>query len=335
MNTLVCVAPGQFEYRQASVPKVKPGEALIKIKKVGICGTDLHAFEGTQPYFDYPRILGHEIAAEFIEGDGGFLHGELVTIIPYFNCGKCHACVIGKPNCCVDLKVCGVHQDGAMSEYITVRYDSLIQANGLSSDELVLVEPLAIGVHSVQRAGIKKDDVVLVIGAGPIGLGIMEFAHLAEAKVIAMDINDSRLEFCRKNLICHGSVNPRSTDAVAALKEITNGNMPDVIFDATGNLSAINNSFNLMSHGGRYILVGLQKENITFSHPFFHKREGTLMSSRNALKSDFMNVIAAIRTGKINVRKFVSNRVEFSQVKKEFPSYLRSQSSIIKTVIDL
>src|SRR5687767_9715157 len=179
MKTLVCASPGQFEYRQVEKPLLTKGNAIIKIKRIGICGTDLHAYEGTQPFFEYPRILGHELAGELVEFDDapGFEAGEAVTFIPYFNCGKCIACRSGKPNCCSNIKVCGVHCHGGMTEYLSVPSYSLVHGEGLSFDELALVEPLAIGAHGVRRAAVKQDQYVLVIGAGPIGLGTMEFAR--------------------------------------------------------------------------------------------------------------------------------------------------------------
>src|ERR1700749_3057406 len=156
MKTLTCTQPGNLEYVTSEQPVLTPGYAIIKIKRIGICGTDLHAFEGTQPYFNYPRILGHELTGELIEADNapGFESGEAVTIIPYFNCGTCIACRSGKPNCCVNIKVCGVHIDGGMTEYLSVPSDSLVHSNGLSFDELALIEPLAIGAHGIKRAGL-------------------------------------------------------------------------------------------------------------------------------------------------------------------------------------
>src|SRR3954454_16048062 len=190
MKTLVCIKPGRFEFADAPMPELKPGNAIIKIKRIGICGTDLHAFEGTQPFFNYPRVLGHELAGELVEFDGapGFEIGEAVSFIPYFNCGTCIACRNGKPNCCTQIQVCGVHVHGGMTEYLSVPSYSLLHGEGLSFDELALVEPLAIGAHGVRRAGVKEGEFVLIIGAGPIGLGTMEFARIAGAKIIALDI---------------------------------------------------------------------------------------------------------------------------------------------------
>ena len=196
MNALVCITPGKFEYREASEPTLAAGFSIIKIRRIGICGTDLHAFEGTQPYFNYPRILGHELAAEYIEGDAeGFLKGDAVTIVPYFNCGSCIACRSNKPNCCVDLKVCGVHVDGGMVEYFKVPSYSLLHSEGLTYDALALVEPFSVGIHGVKRANVQPGEYVLVVGAGPIGLGIIEFARIAGGVVIAVDTNSQRLNF--------------------------------------------------------------------------------------------------------------------------------------------
>ncbi|HPH46540.1 MAG TPA: zinc-binding alcohol dehydrogenase family protein, partial [Chryseolinea sp.] len=279
MKALICNSPHEFQYKSVQEPKLERQSAIIKLKRIGICGTDLHAFEGTQPYFSYPRILGHELAGELVDFDNadGFKKGEFVTIIPYFNCGSCIACRMHKPNCCTQMKVCGVHVDGGMVEYLSVPTSSLLNGQGLSLDELALVEPLAIGAHGVRRASVEAGEYVLVIGAGPIGLGTMEFARITGGKVIALDINEQRLKFCKDRLHVDHTVNASSPDALEKIREITNGEMPTVVIDATGNLKAINNSFQFMAHGARYVLIGLQKGDISFSHPEFHKREGTLM----------------------------------------------------------
>lgn len=337
MNKLVCSEPGILEYTTEVYPELMKGHALIKIKRIGICGTDLHAFEGTQPYFSYPRVLGHELAGELIDFDDapGFTKGETVTIIPYFNCKECIACRMGKPNCCAKMQVCGVHVDGGMVEYLSVPSSSLMHGEGLSPDELALIEPLAIGAHGIRRAGVEKDEFVLVIGAGPIGLGTMEFARIAGAKVIALDINDQRLKFCKEKLNVPHTVNASSTGVKEQLMDITRGDMPTVVIDATGNLKAINHSFQYMAHGARYVLIGLQKEEISFSHPEFHKREGTLMSSRNATQQDFESVIRCLKNKQINPTGYITHRVKFDRVKDEFKSWLDPSNGVIKAMIEM
>jgi 2-desacetyl-2-hydroxyethyl bacteriochlorophyllide A dehydrogenase len=336
MRTLVCTTPGQFEYRDAIEPVTYPGHTLLKINKIGICGTDLHAFEGTQPFFNYPRILGHELAAEIADDTTeGFLKGEKVTFIPYFYCGTCIACRTGKPNCCTQIQVSGVHIDGGMTDYLVVPSYSLVHGNGLSDEELALAEPLAIGAHGIRRAGVMPGEFVLVIGAGPIGLGTMEFARIAGAQVIAMDINDGRLQFCSKNLKVHHTINPLSENALEKLKEITHGDMPTVVIDATGNLAAIKNAFQYMAHGGTYVLIGLQKGEISFSHPEFHKREATLMSSRNATRADFEHVIDSMKKGFVQPANYITHRVRFEEVKERFASWLDPANGVIKAMVSM
>jgi len=316
---------------------VEKGNVVLGIKQIGVCGTDLHAYEGTQPFFNYPRVLGHELAANIVElnGAAGFSTGEAVTIIPYFNCGHCIACRSGKPNCCASIKVCGVHVDGGMTEYLSVPAYSLLHGDGLSYDELALVEPLAIGAHGVRRAGVVPGEFVLVIGAGPIGLGIMELARIAGAQVIAMDINENRLAFCKDKLKVAHTIDARSADVTEQLKDITKGDMPTVVIDATGSLKAINNAFQYMAHGARYVLVGLQKGDISFSHPEFHKREATLISSRNATREDFQLVIDSMKKGKVSPANYITHRVAFDAVKKEFAGWLNPANGVIKAMISM
>jgi 2-desacetyl-2-hydroxyethyl bacteriochlorophyllide A dehydrogenase len=334
MKILVCDKPGELSYQETDKPVAATGQAILKVKRIGICGTDLHAYEGTQPFFNYPRVLGHELALEVVDA-AGFEKGEAVTIIPYFNCGKCIACRSGKPNCCAQINVFGVHIDGGMKEYISVPVSSLLHGEGLSFDELALVEPLAIGAHGVRRADVKEGEFVLVVGAGPIGLGIMEFARIEGGNVIALDINEQRLAFCKDKLKVLHTINGATENVTERLQQITNGDMPSVVIDATGSLKAINNAFQYMAHGARYVLVGLQKENLSFSHPEFHKREATLMSSRNATKEDFAKVIRSMKEGKVNPATYITHRVAFGEVKDNFNNWLNPANGVIKAMIEM
>lgn len=337
MKSLTCVLPGSFEYGEKAEPVPEPGQAIIRIKRVGICGTDLHAYQGTQPFFTYPRILGHELAAELVEASAGsgFKVGESLTIIPYYSCGECIACRNGKPNCCVSIKVCGVHVDGGMVEYLSVPVDMLIKSGGLSYDELAMVEPFAIGAHGIGRAQLRQDEYVLVVGAGPIGLGTMQLAGLAGARVIALDINNDRLQFCRDQIKVPHTINPLEENVMDCLQQITNNDMPTVVIDATGNRQAINNGLQYLAHGGKYILIGLQREEICFSHPEFHKRESTLMSSRNATRADFEQVINYISNGSIDIRPYITHRINFEGVIEEFPEWLKPENGVVKAMISL
>lgn len=336
MQELVCTTPFEWKYQESDRPVLKEGMAILKIKQVGICGTDLHAFEGTQPFFSYPRILGHEFVGEIVEMSSGsnIPIGAIVSVIPYYSCGKCVACKQGKTNCCQTLSVLGVHEDGAMREYLQVPIASLVYDEQLSLDEYTILEPLSIGAHGVRRADIKKDDWVLVVGAGPIGLGVMEMARIAGGQVIALDVNASRLEFSRNILGIQHCIQVGQEDVMARLQEITQGDMPQVIIDATGSKKAIDHSFQYMAHGGKYVLVGLQLDHVQFSHPEFHKREGTLMSSRNATRSDFEWVMDCIKKGYIHTQAFITHRSKFKDVSSRFESFLDPDQAVIKAVVE-
>lgn len=335
MNTLVCTEPEQLAYENRLAPTLATGQALLKIRRIGICGTDLHAFEGTQPFFTYPRVLGHELAGELVDTGGapGFVPGEAVTFIPYFNCGHCVACRAGKPNCCTHMQVCGVHADGGMAELLAVPAHLLVHGENLSYDELALVEPLAIGAHGVRRADVQPGEFVLVVGAGPIGLGIIEFARIAGAQVIALDVNPQRLAFCRQKLGVQYTIDAREPTILAQLQAITAHDMPTVVIDATGNLSAINNALQYLAHGGRFVLVGLQKDPISVVHPEFHKREATLLSSRNATRADFEHVIRCLKQGLVQPTTYITHRVSFDQVKEQFATWLNPTSGVIKAMV--
>lgn len=337
MKKLVCTSPGNFAYGSSEKPGLEKDTAVIAIKRIGICGTDLHAFEGTQPFFSYPRILGHELAGELIEFDNapGFSVGEKVTFIPYFNCGNCIACRSGLPNCCTQIQVSGVHTDGGMVEYLRIPSYALVHGEGLSYDELALVEPLAIGAHGVWRAAAKPGEFVLVTGAGPIGLAVMEFARIAGGEVIALDVNNQRLAFCKEKLGVKHALNALESDVPEALKTITGGDMPTVVIDATGNLKAINTAFSYMAHGARFVLVGLQKGEISISHPEFHKREATLMSSRNATRADFEQVISALKNRQINPTTYITHRFAFDDLAANFADLIKPETGVIKTMVEL
>jgi 2-desacetyl-2-hydroxyethyl bacteriochlorophyllide A dehydrogenase len=337
MRILTCLKPGEFAYSSGPIPEIKKGFALIKVQRIGICGTDLHAFEGTQPFFNYPRVLGHELAGEIVEIEthADYQIGDQVSIIPYFSCGTCFACSQGKTNCCSTLNVFGVHSDGGMAEFILIPIQALFKSASLDLDALALLEPLAIGAHGIKRAQIKPDEFVLIVGAGPIGLGAAAMASLAGAQVIIQDVNQNRLDFAMKNLKISYCINPQKEDALLALREITHGNMPRVVIDATGNKKAMEHSFQYISHGGAYVLIGLQLNEISFSHPEFHKREATLMSSRNATREDFQWVADSIEQKLIDPNLFISHRITFEDLASQFPDLINPANRVIKAMVFL
>lgn len=335
MRILTCLKPGEFAYSNVPLPEIKKGFALIKVQRIGICGTDLHAFEGTQPFFSYPRVLGHELAGEIVEIEthADYRVGDQVSIIPYFSCGTCFACSQEKTNCCSTLNVFGVHSDGGMAEFILIPIQALFKSVSLNIDALALLEPLSIGAHGIKRAQIKPNEFVLIVGAGPIGLGAAAMASLAGAQVIIQDVSQNRLDFAMENLkISHG-INPNKEDALLILKDITLGNMPRVVIDATGNKKAMEQSFQYISHGGTYVLIGLQLAEISFSHPEFHKREATLMSSRNATREDFLWVADSIEQKLVDPNLFISHRINFEDLATQFPDLITPSMGVIKAMV--
>lgn len=323
--------------KERDLPEAKLGEALIRVRRVGICGTDLHAFKGEQPYFTYPRVLGHEISGEIAEvgkNSYGFKQGDPVAIIPYLECGKCIACRMGRTNCCARLNLFGVQWDGGMSEYLSVPLDHLIKSEKLNLDQLAMAECLGIGAHAVSRAKIERGEFTLVIGAGPIGMAVMQSAKEMGAKVMALDIVEARLKFCQDRLkvdhVIHGEKDPAKE-----IESTTKGDYPTVVFDATGNAKSMMKAFNWIAHGGRYVLVSLVQENITFFDPDFHRRELTLLSSRNATRQDMEHIVRSLEAGKVDGTSFITHRASLDQVIGQFESWLRPETGVIKAVVEL
>ncbi|TBL75338.1 zinc-binding alcohol dehydrogenase family protein [Paenibacillus thalictri] len=337
MKTIVCEEPYRFVLKETETPVPAAGEALIKIRRIGICGTDLHAYRGNQPFFTYPRILGHELSGE-IAGLGpetsGFALGDRVTVMPYLECGKCIACRSGRTNCCTSLLTLGVHCDGGMQEYYVMPVDHLIKADGLSLDQAAVVECLCIGAHAVERAALRQDEFALVIGAGPIGLGAMKYAKLAGAKVIAMDINEERLAFCKSWAPADYTVNV-GNDPLRHIAEITGGDMPTAVLDATGNAKSMEASFQYAANGGRIVFVGLVKSDITFNDPEFHRKELTLMSSRNATRRNFEQVIDSIRGGHVDTDRFITHKSSFEQMIGVYDAWLKPETGVIKAMVEI
>lgn len=337
MESIVCEKPNVLKKIEIDPPLKKKGEAIVRIKRIGICGTDLHAYQGNQPYFTYPRILGHELSGVIEEVDHhveGFQVGDQVAMIPYLHCGTCIACRRGKTNCCVKMEVIGVHQDGGMTERISIPIENMIKTETLSLDQAAIIEPLAIGAHAVRRAEISQDETVLVIGAGPIGLGVMQFAKNQGASVIVMDVNKERLQFCKTWANMEATVNAFE-EPVQSLMELTNGDLPSIVFDATGNVQSMTGAFQYVAHGGKLIYVGLVNDQICFHDPDFHKREISLLASRNATKADFENVLKTLETGEINVEKYITHRCAFDEVIDQFNKWLLPDSKVMKAMVEL
>ncbi len=331
VDALICSEPGRLEIVQRPIPRPESGHALVRPRRVGICGTDYHIFEGKHPYLQYPRVMGHELAVEVIEAPegSGLAPGEICVVNPYFSCGHCVACMAGKPNCCVNISVLGVHQDGGMGGVLSVPAENLIPAEGLTVDECAAVEFLAIGAHAVRRASVTNGDRVLVVGAGPIGLGVALFARVAGGDVAVFD-TDAERAAAAASITGANPVSPAHTATQPSGVDLF-----DVVFDATGNQQAMVSGFDLVAHGGRYVLVSVIKDSISFRDPDFHRKEMTLFGSRNATSEDFARVMAAIRGGRVDVERLITHRVSLGDAVANIPVWAVEKSGLVKALIEI
>ncbi len=338
MNMVVLCEPGQFKISQSAKPPAPAaGQVLVGVATIGICGTDMHAYRGKQPFFSYPRVLGHELGVEVLavgEGVTRVKIGDRCAVEPYLNCGQCIACRRGKSNCCVKLTVLGVHVDGGFCEYLILPQEKLHVSTQLSFEQLSLVETMGIGAHAVNRAGVTAGEWALVIGAGPIGLGVMQFARAAGAKVIALDMNPARLDFCRTQIGVQAAVTA-GEQAAAEISNITHGDMPTLVFDATGNSASMMGAFNLAASGGKVVFVGLFRGDVTFADPEFHRRELTLLGSRNAVGADFTRIIDLVERGVVDTRPWITHRASLWEIPEKMPQWLDPAAGVIKAVVSV
>jgi 2-desacetyl-2-hydroxyethyl bacteriochlorophyllide A dehydrogenase len=334
MRALRCDEPGKLSIVAREHPATGPGDVLVRIRRVGICGTDYHIFKGDQPYFEYPRIIGHELSGEIAEVPTGsaLKVGQVVCIEPYIYCGTCRPCSRGKTNCCQRLKVLGVHRDGGASEYIAVPERNVVAADGLSLDAAAMVEFLAIGAHGVRRSGAGPHSRALVAGAGPIGIAAAIFAKATGAEVTVVDINPRRLAFCEERLGVDRvlEVGPDIDDRLAAATE---SDFFDIVFDATASPAAMRKGFSYVGHGGTYVLLSIVSADITFSDPEFHKRETSLLGSRNATRLDFETVLDAMRNGLVPVEALSTHSADLDDAPRAIPAWSRPEAGVIKGLI--
>lgn len=335
MLTVICDTPGVLRAEQRALPTCQDGEVLLRVKRVGVCGTDLHIFTGNQPYLQYPRVMGHELSGIVEQAPAGsaLAAGDPVFVMPYLSCGQCVACRHGKTNCCVNIQVLGVHRDGAFTEYLSVPQQFVHRAEGVTLDQAAMVEFLAIGAHATRRAEVHAGQRVLVVGVGPIGMAALIFSRLRGAAVSVLDTRAERLAFCRDRLGAHAGV-LIGPDDEAELARLTDGDFFDVVFDATGNARAMERGFKFIAHGGKYVLISIVNDNITFSDPEFHKREATLLGSRNATMEDFETVLGAMRAGLIPDAALNTHRLPLIQVPTDFARLLDPAQGVVKAIVE-
>ena len=326
---------GDLRLEQVAPPEPPAaGWVQVQVRRVGICGTDLHAFAGKQPFFTYPRVLGHELAVTVAALGPGVdrVHvGMDVAVRPYLECGTCGACRSGRTNCCESLRVLGVHTDGGMRQFFNVPATHLHDARGVPLEGLALVEMLSIGFHAVRRAAPHPQQRIAVIGLGPIGLGVCLAARAAGCAVTAVDPSATRREFALQQRLAAATIAP-GDDVRTALHSALGG-APDIVFDATGHPAAMEASFRLPGNGGTLVLVGLVQGTLSFDDPEFHRRELTLLASRNATAQDFDNVIAALPS--IDIAAWVNQRCTPATLADSLRAWRDPNSGVIKGMLDM
>lgn len=327
--------PGKIALIEGEIPVPKKGEALLKIKYCGICGSDVATYTGNQPFTTYPRIPGHEFSAEIVkieENNLSLKEGMIVTANPYFNCGKCYSCQRGKVNCCEDNKTMGVQRDGSFAEYITMPIERIVDGKGLSPKTLALIEPFSIGYHAINRGNINNGDKVLVMGAGPIGIFAMLSAKTRGAEVYIADLLEERLELAKK-MGAIGTINIKNENLIERVKEITNGNGMDVCVEAAGLPQTFTNCIDNACFGGKIILIGNGKKETTFNHSILLKKELDVYGSRNSL-NDFKPLIDIVASGKVDIDNIISNVYPLSKVIDAFEALKNNDGSKAKVLVE-
>ena len=315
------------------------GQALVRTHRMGVCGTDISCYLGKFPFFDFPRIPGHELGVEVLAvGDGvtNVAVGDRCSVEPYMNCGHCYPCRRGATNCCKNLKVIGVMTNGGLCESFLVRADKLHPSTKLSYDQLALVETLAIGCHANDRANPRPADHAMIIGMGPIGLATLEFAKFTGARISVMDMNADRLEFVKRNYGIENTIHFAGDGSeLERMRELTGGDMYQTIIDATGNRHSMSGALGYLASTGTLVYVGITTDEITFKHPVMHKPEASILASRNALPSDFTRIIGLIERGLIDTDAWITHRTDMDAVLDDFDSYTRPETGVIKAVISV
>jgi len=336
MKALFLTAVGQTEIREIEKPSIGPEEVLLKIGMVGFCGGDLNGFKGLFELQEYPNVLGHEVGGT-IEAMGSqvpesFKIGNKVTVYPYLNCGKCISCRKGRRNACQDNKTMGVRRPGAMTRYIAIHWQDLFASEKLSLKELALVEPLTVGFHAAARGRVSSQDRVAVIGCGIVGMGAIASAVNRGAEVIAIDIDDSKMDIAKKIGVAH-TINPSREDLHEALMRITDGDGPDVIIEAVGNAITYRAAVDEVAYTGRVVCIGYAKSAVEFNTGIFVRKEIEILGSRNCT-DEFPEVIAYLEAGKFPVEDVISKTVSLDDAGAALADWAANAKGITKIMVD-
>jgi len=338
MKALFLTQVGKSEVFEIDKPIPKSGEVLLKVEMVGFCGGDMNGFKGLFPLQEYPNILGHEVGAVIEElGEDVPSHlriGSKVTLYPYLACGTCVACRKGRPNACKTNKTMGVRRPGAMTRFVCAPWQDLFVSDQLSVRELALAEPLTVGFHAVARGRVDSQDIVAVLGCGIVGLGAVAAAVNRHATVIAIDLDDAKLEIARKIGVLN-TINPSKEDLHQRLQEITNGDGPDVIIEAVGSPSTYRSAVEEVAFLGRVVCIGYAKAPVEFNTSLFVQKEIEILGSRNCVgKSDFPEVLSYLESKKFPVEDVISKVISIDEGPETLKSWAENPQGIIKIMID-
>ena len=316
MKAVYMEKPWNIEISDVQMPKPKEGEALLRVKSAGICGSDIGAFRGTNGLVSYPRIIGHEIAGEVISipenNKNGIKPGDRVIVDPYLYCGHCYPCSIGRTNCCVDLKVLGVHVDGGMAEYFCHPADMLLKVpDDMPWDIIPLAEPLTIALHGIHRLNLKAGEHIAINGAGPIGLLAAMVALHYGAEPIMIDLVKERLDFA-KSLGVRYTINLREEDLVEKVSEYTNGRMAECVMEASGANSAIRATLDIVSHAGRIALTGWPKQETPIPTDMITRKEVDVRGARTSA-GEFPEAIDLIYHQKVDARRILTKVISIDE----------------------
>lgn len=340
MKAIQLEQPKQFRVIDVPEPPAPgPGEAVVRVFRVGICGTDFSGYLGKMPFFSYPRIPGHELGVEVVAVGPGVTNvkpGDRASVEPYINCQTCYSCTRGHTNCCEHHQTLGVHCDGGLRPLFTIPARKLHVSAKLTFEQLALVETLGIGLHAINRANPKPDETVLVIGAGPIGLSVIEFAKLAGSRVVVMDLNEQRLRFAREKMGVAETITAKGTDEdVKAFTEMTGGKLGNVVVDATGSARSMTAAMNYVGFAGRLVWVGITQDPLSFTQPLMHRREMTFLASRNALSAEFTRIIRLIESGMLDTRPWITHTAPFEAMVGEFTNWLKPETDVVKAMVEV
>jgi len=336
MKAIKIIKPGVVKLVELNKPKVSAEGILIKLKALGLCGSDLKTYQGQNQMVIYPRIPGHEIAGEIVqtgeEVPSEFQVGRLVTVSPYTSCGKCVACQQGRVNCCPYNQTLGVQRDGAAVEFITVPYSKVFLAGDLPEEQIACIEPLSVGWHSTNRAQIRSEDIVLVFGCGMIGLGVIAASTYKGAKVIAVDIDDLKLKKA-KALGAIYTVNSQKENLEKKIFHLTRGQGVNVVIEAVGLMETFKKAIDLVCFAGRVVYIGYVKALVEYDTSLFVKKELDIKGSRNALDSEIKEVIKIVASRKIKIENLITQNYLLENLEEAFRFWDKHTEKVTKIII--